>query len=153
MNASASPKPVWVPTPPGPVLKAFGEEVSILLTSKQTNGKLTLWLESVPPAGGPPPHRHLREEEWFVVQEGRFEFLLEGTWQELEPGGVAYIPRNTIHTFRNCGDTTGKLLVSTSPSGFETFFQRCADIFAKPGEPNMEAILKVAAEHGIEFVA
>jgi hypothetical protein len=38
-------------------------------------------------------------------------------------------------------------------SGFEKFFARCAEEFAKPGEPpEMERLIEIGAEHGIHFV-
>jgi hypothetical protein len=44
------------------------------------------------------------------------------------------------------------MLNTTTPSGFEKFFARCADEFAKPGEPDMSRIVEIGAEHGIYFV-
>jgi hypothetical protein len=40
----------------------------------------------------------------------------------------------------------------TTPSGFEKFFARCAEEFAKPGGPNMPRIIEIGVEHGIHFV-
>jgi hypothetical protein len=58
----------------GPVLRAFGEEVTILLNSEQTGGRLTMWLETTPPGGGPPPHFHINDDETFHVLEGGSHF-------------------------------------------------------------------------------
>lgn len=144
--------PAVVPADAGRVVHAFGEEVVFHLTGEETNGQLCLWSEKVPPGGGPPPHVHLNEDEWFVVREGRFEFLVEGQWQEVLPGGSVFIPRQAVHTFRNSGQEPGLLLVSTSPAGFETFFMRCAEVFQSPQGPDMERITAIAAEHGIRFI-
>ncbi len=144
--------PVVVPADAGRVVHAFGEEVTFHLTGEQTGGQLSLWTEKVPPGGGPPPHVHLNEDEWFIVREGKFEFLVEGEWREVRTGGTIYLPRNAVHTFRNSGDGPGLLLVSTSPAGFETFFSRCAEVFQSPEGPDMERITAIAAEHGIHFI-
>jgi quercetin dioxygenase-like cupin family protein len=136
----------------GTVLRAFGEEVIVHLSGKDTGGASALWTEITPPGGGPPPHYHENEDETFLVQEGRFGFFRDGRWEELGPGGVAFMPRNVIHTFKNVGDTPGRLLVSTHPSGFEIFFARCAEEFAKPTPPDMERIIAISTEHGIHFV-
>lgn len=145
-------RPRIVAASAGPVVRAFGEEVQFCLTGEQTGYRLTMWIETVPPDGGPPPHRHLNEEEWFVVLEGEFQFLVEGEWETVDPGTTVYLPKGAVHTFKNIGSTFGKLLVSTSPSGFETFFTRCAEVFHRPGPPDMPEIMKIAAEHGIEFL-
>lgn len=136
----------------GPVYHAFGEVARFHLTGKQTGGRLTMWTEITPPNGGPPPHRHAREDEWFVVRKGQFEFFLNGHWHAAPPGTTVYLPRGCVHTFRNSGEREGELLISTSPSGFETYFAECAAVFNQPGPPEMERIAAISDRHGIEFV-
>jgi hypothetical protein len=43
------------------------------------------------------------------------------------------------------------MLITTAPSGFETFFTRCATEFANPAGPDMQRIMEISAEHGIHF--
>jgi hypothetical protein len=62
------------------------------------------------------------------------------------------MPRNVIHTFKNIGDTPSRMLIQTHPAGFETFFARCAQEFAKPGGPDMQRIAAISAEHGIHHL-
>ena len=134
------------------VLHAFGEEVTILLDGERTSGKLAMWTEITPPGGGPPPHYHVNEDEAFHILEGRVAFLSGGEWHEVGSGGAAYMPRGVVHTFRNVGDQPSRMLISTTPSGFEKFFARCVEEFAKPGGPDMGRIMQIGAEHGIHFV-
>ncbi|HSU86440.1 MAG TPA: hypothetical protein VLI42_06870 [Chthoniobacterales bacterium] len=82
----------------GPVLRAFGEEVTILLDSEQTGGRLTMWLETTPPGGGPPPHFHINDDETFHVLEGRVAFT------ELKMGRgrsrrISFCPARTVAHF------------------------------------------------------
>ena len=134
------------------VLQAFGEEMTILLDGERTGGKLTMWTEVTPPGGGPPSHYHSSEDETFHVLEGRVAFLVNGDWQEVRPGGAAFMPRGVVHTFKNVGDQPCRVLVMTTPSGFENFFTRCAEEFAKPGGPDMSRIMEIGVEHGIHFL-
>ena len=131
---------------------AFGEEITILLESEQTAGKLTMWTEITPPGGGPPPHYHLNEDETFHVLEERVAFLSNGEWREVGPGGAAHMPRGLVHTFRNAGDQPSCMLIMTTPSGFEKFFARCAEEFAKADGPDMSQITKIGEKHGIHFL-
>jgi hypothetical protein len=62
------------------------------------------------------------------------------------------MPRGVVHTFKNVGDEPSRMLIMTTPSGFENFFARCAEEFARPGGPDMSRILAIGAEHGIHFV-
>lgn len=135
-----------------PVLHAFGEEVVILLDSEQTGGRLTMWLESTPPGGGPPPHFHINDDETFHVLKGRVVFFQNSKWEEVGPGASAFVPRGQVHTFKNAGSETARMLISTAPGGFDVFFSRCAEEFAKPQGPDMPHVMEIAAEHGIHFL-
>ncbi len=137
----------------GKILQAFGDTVQVKLGGEETCGSLILGLGTTPPGQGPPPHIHHREDELFIVIEGSFRFLGENGWSEpVGPGGIAYTPRGVRHTFQNAGTETGKQWVLATPSGFEKFFGQCAEVFALGGAPDMQRILAIAAEHGLEFV-
>jgi quercetin dioxygenase-like cupin family protein len=151
MSKPPSHPPVLVPCGPKPIVRAFDEEVEFLLTGAQTDGKLCQWIETTPPGVGPPPHWHENDDEWFHVLEGRVSFLTEGTWNEVGPGATAFVPKGAVHAFENVGDTPSRMLISTSPAGFETFFTRCAAEFAQPGGPDMQRVNEIAGEHGIHF--
>ena len=150
------------PTPPvptsivhpqdAPVIAAFGDCATFHLTGEQTGGKYTMFTNVTQPGCGPPPHRHDREDEWFLVLEGRAEFFKDGVWTEVPVGTSVFMERGTVHTFRNIGDTPLKQVIHTSPSGFETFFSRCAGEFNKAGGPDMARIVEISAEHGITYV-
>ena len=137
----------------GQTLHVFGEEITVLLTGEQTGGRLSLWHEITPPGGGPPPHFHINDDEAFYVLEGRIAFFQNSRWEEVGEGGSAFVPRGQLHTFKNQGDKPARMLLSTSPGGFDVFFTRCAPEFAKASGPDMSRVYEMAAEHGIHFVS
>ena len=143
---------VIVPSGSGKVLRAFGEEVTILLDGEQSGGRLTMWLETTPPGNGPPLHFHINDDESFHVLEGRVGFFQNSAWHEVGPGGSGFVPRGQLHTFKNVGDQPSRMLLSTTPAGFDIFFSRCAEEWARPGGPDMSRVFQIAAEHGIHFV-
>jgi mannose-6-phosphate isomerase-like protein (cupin superfamily) len=145
-------EPVIVPASAGRQLNAFGENVTVKLGGDETRRSLTLWVEVTPPGVGPPPHYHEAEDELFLVQQGRVQFLVKGQWVEPGEGSAVYVPRGNVHAFRNAGDAPSRMWVMTTPSGFETFFARCAAEFARGGPPDMGKIVAISAEHGIHFV-
>ena len=145
-------EPTVVPQGTGTVLHAFGDQVTVKLSAAQTGGAFALCEDITPPGGGPPLHYHLHEDELFMLQEGRVRYFLEAEWIDLEPGAVVFAPRKSIHTFRNVGDRPCRQLIMTTPSGFETFFARCATEFARPGGPDLARLADISAEHGIHFV-
>jgi quercetin dioxygenase-like cupin family protein len=133
------------------VVRAFGSEIAFMLTGEQTGGALTIGLATIPPGGGPPPHVQA-EDEVFLVVEGRYSFMVEGEWTEAGPGALVWLPRGTVHTFRNVGDTPARHWGITTPSGFERFFADAQALFSAPGGPDPARIVALAAEHGSRFV-
>jgi hypothetical protein len=67
-------------------------------------------------------------------------------------GGAVYLPRGTAHTFRNVGDTPSRQWIITTPSGFEKFFAACAEEFARPGGPEMQKIVEIHHQYGLDLL-
>jgi hypothetical protein len=62
---------------------------------------------------------------------------------------MAFGPRGMPHAFQNVGDTPGRLLVITNPSGLERFFEQWAALLPGPVDP--EAIVGVGHANWLEF--
>ena len=145
--------PVILRAEEGSTLTAFGDVVQFKLSGEQTGGGLALGMCLTPPGGGPPPHLHRQEDELFLITEGTVSFLANGTWTDVGPGGAVFVPRGAVHTFKNNTAQVTKHWVIATPSGFERFFGRCAQVFAAGGAagPDMTQIMQICGEHGIEF--
>lgn len=133
------------------VLEAFGDRVTFHLTGKDTGGNITAFLVETAPGGGPPPHRHEREDEWFHVLEGEAEFFSDGRWTKVSAGSSVFAPRGSVHAFRNAGDTVLRQWIHTSPSGFEDFFAVIAAEWHAEGGPDMGRIVAISADFGITY--
>lgn len=136
----------------GQDLHAFGNVLSVMLSGEQTSGLISVMSESTPPGGGPPLHVHSQEDEIFLVIEGRVSYFVNGQWTEVGAGGLVFLPRGCEHCFRNIGNTPSRHWIITFPSGFEKFFASCAQEFARQTPPDMQRIVEVSREYGIEFV-
>jgi len=136
----------------GKDLHAFGNTLSVMLNGEQTGGAFSVMSELTPPGGGPPLHVHSNEDELFLVVEGRISYLAGGNWTEVGAGGLVYLPRGVEHCYRNVGDTPSRHWIITRPSGFEEFFARCADEFAQTGGPDMNRIVEIHHDHGIDLI-
>ena len=66
-------------------------------------------------------------------------------------GGMAFGPRGTPHAFQNIGGEPGRLLIVTTPSGIEEFFQDF-DAKRRQGSVGPETLSEVGLAHGVEFV-
>ena len=95
--------------------------MEILVTREQSGGRYDVIRTTVQPGGGPPPHRHAREDELFYVIDGEFEFIRNDEIFTAGPGTSVFLPRGSVHTFKNVGDTAGRLFVVATPSGFAEF--------------------------------
>ena len=75
-----------------------------------------------------PLHRHLREDEYSYVLEGRMGALLGDDVLEAGPGDLVFKPRGEWHTFWNAGDDPCRILEIIAPAGFERFFAELVDL-------------------------
>ena len=81
-----------------------------------------------PRALAAPLHRHLREDEYSFVIEGRMGALLGDEELVAGPGDLVFKPRDQWHTFWNAGDEPARILEIISPAGFEKFFEELVDL-------------------------
>jgi quercetin dioxygenase-like cupin family protein len=151
-----APAPCIIAPDAGRTVAAFGDTVVFKVGDAESGGALTLGFATTPPGGGPPPHRHLDEDELFILVSGREEYLLDGEWTAVEPGSVVYVPRGTIHTFRNVGDTPSRKWTLTTSGGFDRFFSACGELFdaaaVSQSPPDMGRVLELFSEHRLELV-
>src|SRR5215210_2645739 len=82
-----------------------GDTMTFKATGASTGGSLVLLENLTAPGGGPPPHIHSREDEFWYVLDGTFEIRIGDEVHAVEPGGFAYAPRGTLHSFRNTAET------------------------------------------------
>ena len=111
----------------GPAYWGPGNQMTFIITGKETGGAFFLAEMSVPPGGGPPPHIHHREDESFHLLEGTLTIQVGENTLIASPGDYAFLPRGIAHSFKNTGDVTAKALVLITPAGLENFFAEVFD--------------------------
>jgi quercetin dioxygenase-like cupin family protein len=136
-----------------------GDTMTLKATGATTGGKLVLLENLTAPGGGPPPHVHTREDEFFFVLDGTFEIRVGDELHTLEAGGYAYVPRGTVHNFRNVSETASRILVGFTPAGMEGFFRASGRPAVDDGPPppvdedEVARTMAAAQEYGLEAVA
>jgi hypothetical protein len=55
----------------GPTIGVVGDTYRFLATGDETEGRYATWEATVPSGSGPPPHIHLREEEFFLFWKAK----------------------------------------------------------------------------------
>jgi quercetin dioxygenase-like cupin family protein len=132
-------------------LEQMGQSmVTPLARAEDTGGQYSLLEVRDVPGGGPPMHRHTREDEAFYILEGEYEVhSQDGLVTRAGPGTFVHIRRGTAQAYRCLGPEPGRMLVLASPGGLERFF---AELNALGAQPNFGAVAAVAGAHGIEVV-
>ena len=143
----------------GERLWIVGDTMTLKATTESTGGGLTLLENLTAPGGGPPPHVHGREDEFFFVLDGTFEIRIGDAVHALGPGSFAYVPRGTLHNFRNTAEVPSRILVGFAPAGMEGFFREsgrpATDDGPAPPVDGEEIARTMAAapRYGVEVVA
>lgn len=127
----------------------MGETVEIVLTGDLTHNQTSMIVETSPPGGGPPPHVHQNEDETLTVLSGEFEVLSDGAWLPLKLGDIAFLPKGSIHTFRNSGCEPGRIAASFFPAGLERFFGELAEGLTP--ENVAERIIEASEKYKVKF--
>ena len=121
--AAHASKPIFRPSGTAPAVWGPGDLYKLLATGAETKNAFFQFEAIVPNGGGPPAHVHSREDETFYIVRGSLEILLGDSLYHAKAGDFVYIPRGTVHRFKNVGGTTAVQLVTFVPSGMEKFFQ------------------------------
>jgi quercetin dioxygenase-like cupin family protein len=142
----------------GESLWFLGSHASVKASAETTAGRVAVIEHLSPRGSGSPLHVHSNEDEWFYVIEGELTFWVGGQVITAPAGSFVYGPRDIPHTFTVTSDQARFLLV-VEPAGFENFVRILSEPAARtelppaPTEPpDMEAMLRVAAEYGLEIL-
>ena len=124
----------------------------VLLSGSQTNGSHAIFEDIVQPGIGPGRHIHHGQDETFLFLEGQFDVEIGGTLYQMEPGDVGFVPRETVHAFKNVGQTPGRLRYIFSPAlHVEEMFRAFFDAQAAD-DLSFEKMTEIAEAHGQSFV-
>ena len=136
-----------------------GDTMTLKATGDSTAGSLMVLENLTAPGGGPPPHIHTREDEFWYVLDGTFDIRIGNEVHTVGPGGFAYAPRGTVHNFRNTAETPSRILVGFTPGGMEGFFRESGRPALDDGpappvdEEEIARTMAAAPKYGVEAVA
>lgn len=124
----------------------------ILLSSHDTAGTLAVFEDIVQPGVGPGRHIHHDQDETFFFLEGAFDVEIDGILHHMKPGDIGFVPRGTVHAFKNVGPDVGRLRYVFSPAlRMEEMFRALHDAQGS-GDLTEKAMAAIAAEFGQTFV-
>jgi mannose-6-phosphate isomerase-like protein (cupin superfamily) len=128
----------------------FGEvEIVVKASADTTAGAFTIFEENEPV--DTPLHVHEHEDEMFYVLEGEHVFQVGDEEFRVGPGGFAFAPRGVPHAQRRSVPRKGRILVLTSPAGFEGFFRELAHA-DRAGTLGPEAYAEASKKYGVTWL-
>jgi hypothetical protein len=90
------------------------------------------------------------------VLEGEVEFMAGERTIPASVGAAVYVPKGTLHTFKNVGTAPSRVLAILSPGGFEKFFLEVGEPVtegssAPEGAPDVGRIVEIGQKYGMEI--
>ena len=133
----------------------YGGQVAVKLTGDATEGRVGMWVWDRHRGAASPVHVHSREEEYFLVVEGRARLFVGDAHIDAGPGDLVALPRGVPHAYLITSETA-RLVGMASPGGFESFFAELGTpvVEGEPPAPAPEPALMVrtAAAYGVEIL-
>ena len=136
----------------------FGGLTTIKADGAETGGRVMVTEQLGPRGSGSPLHVHHNEDEWFYVLEGELTIWVDGETHVAPAGSFVLGPRDIPHTFIVSSEMARFLLV-TEPGDFAGFVRALAEPApgpelppGPPRPPDMELVMKTAAEYGLEIL-
>ncbi|SCG47117.1 cupin domain-containing protein [Micromonospora rifamycinica] len=117
-----------------------GYTTAFKLVGRDTGGAFSLLEWALQPCQeGPGLHQHNFDEAFYILS-GQVRFRIGETSQVLGPGQLAWMPRNTPHSFSNAGPETATGLTVSTPGGLETVFDALRAGQAPPAEFRLQRL-------------
>jgi mannose-6-phosphate isomerase-like protein (cupin superfamily) len=141
----------------GEALWFLGSLVTVKAAAEDTGGRCSV-VEFLNPAGfATPLHRHLREDEMFLVLEGSATFRCDDVDLDAAAGDFVLLPVGLPHAFRVTSAQPLRTLQITVPGGFERFAGQAGEPAAERRLPDAApvdpgALGHAAAMHGMEIL-
>jgi quercetin dioxygenase-like cupin family protein len=132
-------------------LSVVGIPTFVRASKMDTGGAFSLFETHDAAGDGPPLHIHRNEAESMLVLEGDYLLQVGGAVRSVSAGGFAHFPIGVPHTYKAVSPECGKLLIWTTPGGYEAFF-RAADALARRGELDPRSLTECARGFGVEIV-
>ena len=145
----------YVPPMRGRAIWWLGGRGVFPITGEETGGAFCWWQDMSPPDGGPAPHVHSREEEFFYILAGDLVYEVGGHRHQVGSGSLVCLPKGIPHRFRN-GPTWARLIVFVAPAGNERFFLELAADDTSEADPTVEPdparFREVSERHGVTLI-
>lgn len=132
-----------------------GGELAIIIDAAITGGQLSVIEAHSRRGDASPVHVHSRDDEAFLLLDGAMTVWVGDHRFQLQPGGIAFLPRNIPHAVRN--DIASRALILSVPAGpQEIVFRTAGWDLSQPRpegwQPAQEALRRAADLAGVTLI-
>jgi quercetin dioxygenase-like cupin family protein len=132
-----------------------GHELTVILDAAITGGQLTVIETHARSGDASPVHVHSRDDEAFLLLDGAMTVWAGDQRHQLQPGGIAFLPRRLPHAVRY--DTASRALILSTPAGSqERVFRAAGWDLSQPRpdgwQPTQDALLQAAGQAGVTLL-
>src|SRR5664279_3090467 len=99
-------------------LHIMGGQFDCMVSSKDTNGELSIYNTFRHEKGGPALHLHHDQDEWFFIIKGEFIVKVGEETFTLQAGDSAFAPRTIPHAFAKVNEGEAQMLVLFQPVSY-----------------------------------
>jgi quercetin dioxygenase-like cupin family protein len=138
----------------GPVWEMeVGRPATFKLLSEQTGGNVAVFEEVVPAGGGTPLHIHRTSDEVIYVLAGEFTFKLGEQLRNGGPGTWVFIPRGTMHAWKNSGGAAGRAFYIFAPAEGAKVFEEMRHLQVPFTSIDPATVETLCQRYGYELVS
>jgi mannose-6-phosphate isomerase-like protein (cupin superfamily) len=128
--------------------------------SADTGGAYSVYVATIPPGAGAPPHIHHRETEAFYLLEGELDFIAGESAVHATSGDFLHVDKGVIHGYTNPGSTIARYVGIVTPGGLhEQLFaalgeEATSETLPPPpaGPPDMARLIELAGNYYTELL-
>ncbi|PZF62105.1 cupin domain-containing protein [Curtobacterium sp. MCBD17_034] len=141
----------------------LGALIQKRLTGADTADRLAVLEHTGDRGYNSPMHRHVGDDETFLVLDGTIQFTADGEVRAAGSGAAIFVPRQSVHGFV-VASPEARFITLHTPAGFDRFVTEAGSpALADAGERSLHApadirmpdpaeLTAIAANYGIEIV-
>lgn len=127
----------------------------IKVSSEETHGTLSVVEDLLPAGRATPYHVHRHDDETFHLLAGEVTFYSGTQKFRGTAGTTVFLPRDIPHGFR--ADTVARILVVTTPGGFDRFVAEAGEpaqslTIPPPSALDFQKLMPLATKYGMEIL-
>jgi quercetin dioxygenase-like cupin family protein len=142
---------ISVPDPKAYMRSPTGNRIAIRADGTQTGGLFALLETEDVTGAATPPHVHTREDEAYLILEGRYRFHCAEEVFEGEPGSFVLLPKGRVHHYALLSGR-GRMLTWFLPSAMEGYFREMAHM-PPEDRSNPDFVKQLAARYGFTLLS